>query len=278
VLDTGNPYLAAIDPAAALVGGSVTLAFTGEGFEDGAVARFQGAGLDVEQPLSVASATSATLASPLDLSAASVGEVEVHVLNPGRLISNRARLTLSAGFSVYEVVPAGGRQDQATAATVRGAGFAAGLAITLRSASGATSTLLATVTSPTEATVTVPKDLALGVYEVTAANPGGPASSPAHFQVNEGRPVLAQLSPATGASGATFTGIATGQYFYPSSSVHVFGGGLAETPVPTTWNPARPGELSVTVTLPAAGAYSVKVVNPGNPTPLESDPLPFTVQ
>lgn len=285
---TGNPFLRAIDPPSSAITSSVTLQFDGDGFQAGAKARFQGAGLDGERALTVNSAISATLPS-LDLSAATAGAAQVRVVNPGQLVSNAVTFFVGGGVTLLTLTPAAGRQDGGSITLdLTGAGFAPGVTATFTPiAGGASQSFTASFLGDTHAQVPnlVLGALAVGAYRVTVVNPGGTASNALTFAVNEGAPILASISPTSARTGTTVAGTASGQYFYPSSVAHVTGPGLTDSALPTACAAAANGlgqctgglSISADLTGIATGTYSVTVVNPGSPSPLVSLPQSFQV-
>jgi hypothetical protein len=290
VFPTGNPYLKSIDPASAGRGTLASMRLTGDGFQSGAVARFRGAactkpcgpaaappaepGCCVEVPLAVGGASSAT-ASGVDLSGIGTGAAEVRVLNPGRLVSNAAALSIGDALGLRGVTPAGMRQDQAGAVEVvlTGYGFLDGIGATLRAPSGALLALPTTYTGATGARASglVPSTLAVGQYDLTVANPGSAASNALKISVTEGAPVLDAITPTCVVPSAVFAGSVTGSFLYPSSVVRVSGNSIVDSPLATSCVSGTDalgrcvGGLRVVADLSAIppGSYDVTVVNPG---------------
>jgi hypothetical protein len=290
VFPTGNPFLRSTTPAAVGRGSQPTVQVTGDGLQAGAVARFKGArcttpcgpppappaepGCCVEVPLVVASGTAGT-ASSVDLSGFGLGTAEVRVLNPGRLVSNAAALPVVDALGLRNITPAGVRQDQAGAVelVLTGYGFLDGVAVTLRTPSGALQALPTTYVGATEvrASGITPSTLAVGQYDVTVTNPGSPASNALKFSVTEGTPVLSAISPTCVVPSAVFAGSATGSFLYPRSVVRVSGNSIIDSPLETSCvSGADPlgrcvGGLRVVADLSGIppGTYDVTVVNPG---------------
>jgi hypothetical protein len=291
-LPTGNPFISSLAPSALAPGGSATFTFTGDGFKAGAKARFAGAGLDLEKDLSVASATSATLAS-LDLSQATSGTVQVRIVNPGRLLSNAVDLYLTGGLLLLGVDKASVTQDQTSAVPLNltGVGFGSGLVATLTPASGGAAQQLQTAVTPTtqaSTTVPAPSTLAKAVYDLAVKNPGGSPSAPLKFSVNEGAPVLDQtspISPTCGVAGQTLAGTVKGKYLYPTSVVHVSGPGVSDSVLNSSCTGDQLGQclggqilVSADLAVAQVGQYTVTVVNPGSPQPLTSGGATFQVK
>jgi len=295
---TGNPHLASLTPSSAGVGGSVDLTVSGEGFVDGAVARFSGAGLSGETQLLEVTGTSAR--ATLGLGLASEGTVEVRVVNPGGLVSNALPLQVTNA-----PVPTGlGRtsipQDLPgpVALEVFGQSFVSGMTASLRRGSGTPLPLSITaVADPNHATVSIPDpgSLAVGVYDLTLTGPGGGQSQPVKLVIAEGSPTLSCISPTCVNPNQGSVGEATGAYLYPSSTVYArltSTASCATIPPPagcsalatscattgTTSSGQCPGgRLSVVIPpAPSAASYQVEVVNPGAP-PQASGSMSFTV-
>ncbi len=135
----------------------------------------------------------------------------------------------------------------------------------------------ATFVSSTQLTIglTAADQATTGSYAVVVTNPapGGGASSPLNFAVNNPVPTLASLSPASalvGAASQTLT--LTGTNFLASSTVTYNGVGHAATFVSST-------QLTIGLTAAdqaTAGSYAVVVTNPA-PGGGTSSPLNFTV-
>jgi hypothetical protein len=294
---TGTPFITSISPSSVGVGTRVTLQLSGAGFVAGAVARFSGATLPptADIPLTVASATSATLAAPLDVERATPGQVQVRVVNPGRLVSNPAPLILTTAPVVVAVTPATVPQDEAAATlTVSGRGFTADTQIGVApAAGGARIALTTTYVSATQVTAQLDATrLALGVWNLTAALPGGAASPPVKLVISEGLPVLAALQPSCVVAGAVpiaIQGTVTGSHLYPTSGIHVSYGG--DTSIPSNCVPATPlldpttgqcaAGLAASVDVPPGAAGTVLdvwVVNPGSPPRVSAERRQLTVK
>jgi len=297
VFPTGNPFLRSVDPSSLSPGQTATFSLAGDGFQAGARARFTGAGVSAERPLSVASLSSASVT--VDLSGATAGALQVRVLNPnpaggaaGPLVSNAVPVTLSGALLLQGVSPAGILQSDSAADTLAltGLGFQQGMVASL-TGQGTTTDLQTTVASAVAATAVVPKPsgLAVGLYDVGVRNPGGGSSS-LKFQVNEGLPVLNSVSTACVNLGSYLVATAKGSYFYPTSVAHVSGPGVQDSVLPTSCGPGSlalgqcaNGTLSVVVDLTGQspiqpGSYKITIVNPGYPTPNASLPQTVTVK
>ncbi len=300
VLPTGNPHLATLTPSSVGVGGSVDLAFEGEGFQDGALARFSGAGIAGEDQLTSVTATSARIS--LTLSAASEGTVEVRVVNPGGLISNALPLLITNAPVPTGLDRTSIPQDLTpvpVAVTVFGQSFVAGMTATLSRSGSAPLALPAVLVDATHATISLaaPSALAVGVYDLALAAPGGGTSQAVKLAIVEGGPILGCITPICITPTQQALGEAFGSYLYPTSTVYARPTGTAscatipppagcsalETRCAGAASPlaangqCQAGSLSVTIPAGAiAGSYQVEVVNPGTP-PQASASVAFQV-
>ena len=287
VYPTGTPFLESVDPSTVGLGAAPPLHLAGEGFQAGAVLRVSGIGRTQELPLTIAGPTSATLpAGSIDLSGAAVGTGELPVLNPGRLVSNAAKLAVIDALVLRVVTPAVTRQDGSDPVLLKliGFGFAPGAVVSLAAAGGAPQALPTTYVNSGEvdSTAPAPGTLAVGHYGVTVTNPGGVTSAAVVFTVTEGAPVLSSVSGTSGTcvqQSATFSGSVAGSFLYPTSVVRVSGGSIADTPLTTSClsgtdplGQCAGGQLRVSADLTPVplGFYDVSVVNPGSPSALRS--------
>jgi len=285
-VDTGNPFLRSVSPSAVGVGAVVPLQLAGAGFQAGAAARVQRSGLPAkEYPLTVTSAEAATFS--LDLSRETTGDLEVRVVNPRRMLSNPAALKLTSDPVLTSVTPATVRQDGPTTnLALTGRGFTSDMTVTIAPSSDPAASRQLPFTLGSSSTGTAaglaPGLLAVGVYDVTVARPGGKVSPGIRLVAAEGAPTLASVSPTCAVPGP-LVGLATGTYFYPTSVAHVSFGG--DTPLDTQCNGAvdaatgqcRDGKLVASATLPdslVGRTVEVWVVNPG---PLASPHLQVNV-
>jgi hypothetical protein len=120
-----------------------------------------------------------------------------------------------------------------------------------------------------------PTTLAVGIYDLVIANPGGASSRTLKLTVLEGLPTNLVVASATPGcfTPATTSGTITGSFLYPSSVVHVSGGAISDSILTTTCasSPVNGlgqcpnGQLSVTVDLSSTplGNYTLTVKNPG---------------
>ncbi len=287
---TGNPFLKAVSPDTAGVGASLALDFTGADFQSGMTARFVGAGLNTELPVTVADASTAHLAA-LDLTSAVPGTVDVQLLNPGRLVSNTQTLTLLADARLVTATPASVPQDAGpqTVALV-GDKFATGITASLTlvkqwdgtPVTGAAAQALTTTYADAQhASASVaPGSLPIGTYDLKVQNPSANPSNALMFSINTGAPTLTSLSSNCALEGTTPSVTGTGTYLYPTTVINVTG------PVSSVLTQSTPcatdslaqcasGQISGTVPSGApAGTYCVKAMNSG---PLFSNGIPFCI-
>ncbi|HJW74602.1 MAG TPA: hypothetical protein VJ787_02875, partial [Thermoleophilia bacterium] len=190
-ITTPNPYLRSVSPAVVGAGSEVTLHLTVDGLQDGAKVRVIGSGMN--QELDLVSPTSDPNVV-VDFNGVSTGTVELQVLNvvaPNRFVSNTISLSITDSLVLRGTSPAGVQQDQAPVSlTLSGAGFAQGVAASLKGPDGTTRALETALVDSTTLTVTgvVPVELAIGAYDLTITNPGGVASNTLKFTVTEGAP------------------------------------------------------------------------------------------
>jgi len=212
---------------------------------------------------------------------ATPGQVLIRVVNPERMLSNAAPLSLTTAPVVVAVSPSTVVQAPGTTTlTVDGRGFASDVRIQITPPGGGTPVPLpTTVESATRATAQLASTIAVGAWDLAAALPGGAASPPVKLVIAEGLPVLTAVNPScvvAGASAIAVQGTATGSRLYPTSALHVSYGG--DTTLPTSCAPGSPlvdaatGEctagLAASVDVPpgtAGSTLEVWVVNPGSP-------------
>ena len=297
---TGNPFLKAISPDSTSPGATVAIDFTGSGFQSGMTARFKGAGLDTEQPVTVTDASTAKLAA-LDLTSAVPGTVEVRLLNPQRLVSNAQTLTLLADARLVTVDKASIPQDAPpTTLALTGDKFATGITASLTLVkqwdgtvvTGATPLNLATTYGDAQhaSAALTPGTLAIGIYDLKVQNPNANPSNALKLSINSGTPSLTALSTDCALTNSTLTGAAIGTYLYPTTVIDVqgkigtptetFSSVVVQSPVCGTDALAQcsgsPQQISVSQDLTGvpAGAYCVRAMNPG---PLFSGYKPFCI-
>jgi hypothetical protein len=120
---------------------------------------------------------------------------------------------------------------------------------------------------------------ARGSYQLVVKNPGSNPSASVPFTITEGTPILTMASPNMASIGGAQPVVATltGTYFYPTSIAAVSGNGLTDSPLPTTYLNATTLTVSQDLSGQSAGAYTLKVINPGSPAPLQSNTVAFTL-
>jgi hypothetical protein len=285
-ITTPNPYLRSVSPGVVGAGSEVTLHLTVDGLQDGAKVRVIGSGMN--QELDLVSPTSDPNVV-VDFSGVGTGTAELQVLNvvaPNRFVSNTIPLSITDSLVLRGASPAGVRQDaQPVSLTLSGAGFAQGVAASLKGPDGTTRALETAFVDSTTLTVSgvSPGELAIGAYDLSVTNPGGVASNALKFTVTEGAPTLASVTPTPitpSCANPVLDGSATGTYFYPSSVVRVSGGTIVDSPLHTecllgtdSLGRCVNGQLRVTGDLAGvpSSTYGVVVVNPGSPSALRSD-------
>ncbi len=291
-MDTGNPYLRKVEPATLGLGEAVTLQLSGDEFKDGATVRVTGPG-----PTQTLSLGADGKTSSLDLSGYAIGNALVRVVNPPNLVSNAVTVPIQVQTVLRGAVTGSPPKDassvqqdntSAVSVTLVGAGFANGAVATLTGPLPATTSQALTTgfvdSSDLAVSGLVPSTLAVGTYDLTVTNPGGTPTTPLKFNVNEGKPVLDSMSPASCVeASATFSGTVSGSYLYPTSVVHVSSVGISGVlgtaclKGTNTLGQCTDGQLRVSQDLSAPNligvTFTVKVVNPGSP-PLESENQP----
>ena len=270
--------VSAPDPASAPMGGAaLAITLEGGGFVQGAKVRWQGG----ELPTTFTSATvlQAQVGASLLVNS---GVFELDVLNPAPGGGASAKLTFTVTnptVQLTSIAPSSanvGSVDLPLALT--GNGFVAGKSTVYFN----NQTLVPTVTSGTDLTVTVPAALlaSVGLYSVSVLNPnpGGGLSVPLTFNVVNPAPSMTSLTPnaVTAGSGATHV-VITGRNFLPTSQVTIDNDPTATTFVPGAANDAATLEFDMPMArLATARTLDVRVENfgPGGGTAN----LPFSVR
>jgi ribosomal protein S8E len=266
------PTLSSLSPASAVAGGGApTLTLTGTNFLASSTVTYNGVG----HAATFMSSTQLTISlSATDQ--ATAGSYAVVATNPApgggassplNFAVNNPAPTLSS-LSPTSAVAGGG----APTLTLTGTNFLASSTVTYNGVGHA-----ATFLSSTQLTISLSAtdQAAAGSYAVVATNPapGGGASSPLNFALNNPAPTLSSLSPASAvADGGAQTLTLTGTNFLASSTVTYNGVGHTATFVSST---------QLTISLSAtdqavAGSYAVVATNPA-PGGGASSPLYLTV-
>ena len=267
-----QPTLTSLSPASAVVGAAVqTLTLNGTNFLASSTVTYNGVG----HTATFVSSTQLTISlSATDQ--ATGGSYAVVVTNPGsgggassplNFAVNNPAPTLSS-LSPASAVAGSGAQTL----TLNGTNLLASSTVTYNGVGHA-----ATFVSSTQLTISLSAtdQATTGSYAVVVTNPGpgGGASSPLNFAVNNPAPTLSSLSPASAVVGAASQTLTlNGTNFLASSTVTYNGVGHAATFVSST---------QLTISLSATdqattGSYAVVVTNPG-PGGGASSPLNFTV-
>jgi hypothetical protein len=291
-IDTPNPFLRTVAPAAVGVGSQVTLQLSADGLRDGAKVRVTGAGMD--QELDVQNPASAPTVA-MSFSGVSTGTAQVrlvNVVNGNRFISNAVPIAIVDALVLGGVSPGSVHQDQAPLSlSLSGVGFVQGATATLKAPNGAVLPLDTAFVNSTQLTVTSvsPGSLTLGAYDLTVVNPGNVATNSWKFNVTEGAPQLTSILHNCFAVNAQLDESATGAYFYPSSQMLVSGNAIVDSVLPggktecllgtDEIGRCKNGQLHVTADLSGvpSGTYDVQVVNPGSPAALRSGTLQVKV-
>jgi uncharacterized protein (TIGR03382 family) len=115
-----------------------------------------------------------------------------------------------------------------------------------------------------------------GVLTVSVVNPGSLISNDLTFTLAApGVPVLTSVSPMQAPTGSTATLTFVGQALTGSTEIHVEGGTVPNTAIPTNCTSSTACTASWDLSAVAPGNYSLSAVNPGASSP--SNSLTFTV-
>jgi hypothetical protein len=283
------PTLTSISPTSATAGGAAfTLTLNGTGFVSGSTVKF-----GVAAPTATfASATQLTAAiTAADIATAGVVNVSVTNPAPGGGTSGIQTFSINNPVpSITSLAPASASAGGAAfTLTINGASFVSGATGTFN---GAARTV--TFVSATQVTMAVTAaDIATGgSFPVVVSNPGpgGGASAPSNFTVNNSVPTITSLAPSSAtAGGAAFTLTVNGTNLVATSVVNFNGAARTTTFVSATQvtaaitaaDIATAGTPSVTVTNPAPGggtsAGSTFTINNPAPTITTLSPTSATV-
>lgn len=276
------PSITALSPTRAPRGSVITLQVDGTNFDSTSqVMLVASGGATTNVFTALVSATRVT-AGPLDLTGYVPGNYGAVVRNNGAFDSNATGFVVESNEpTLVSVSPAGGRQDTSVDLTLSGARFLSGAVVSISSATLASTPLTTTYQDANTVKVLglALGGYALGGYQLVVRNPGSNPSASVSFTVTEGTPVIASVNPNTASIGGTqpISATLTGTYFYPSSVVSVTGGGLTDSPLPTTWLTSTSLRVTQDISGQTAGAYTLKVINPGSPAPLQSNTAAFTL-
>jgi hypothetical protein len=252
------PTLTSISPTSATAGGAAfTLTLNGTGFVSGSTAKF-----GVVAP-------AATFVSSTQLTAAitapdivTAGVVNVSVTNPapgGGTTATQAFSINNPVPSITSLAPASATAGSAAfTLTINGANFINGATGTFN---GITRTVTFVSAAQVTMAVTAPDIAAGGTFPVVVSNPGpgGGASAPSNFTVNNLVPTITSLSPTSATAGGTAFALTINGTNFVSTTTGTFNG-TART---ITFVSATQVTMAVTAAdIAAAGAFPVVVSNP----------------
>ncbi|MBN2100207.1 MAG: IPT/TIG domain-containing protein [Dehalococcoidia bacterium] len=269
------PTVSSVSPNQEIQGQTINTTITGDYFS-GATSVSFGLGVSVDS-FTVDSMTQITAGITIS-SAATPGTRNVSVTNPG------GTGTLTNGFTVNyapptisSVNPNVGVQEQTLDVTITGTYFTAA---TLVGFGSGITTNSYTVNSATQITanITISYSAAPGPRDVSVTTPGGTATFPDSFGVNQAPPSVVSTSPDHGMQEETMDIVVTGTHFTDATSVS-FGEGIttnsfvvdSDTQITasiTIAYDATPGLRDVSVTTGAgtgalASAFTVDQAPPG---------------
>ena len=266
------PVLTALDPATAIVGGAgFTLTVTGANFLSNSVVNWNGQDL----PTQYVSANKLTATVPAsDLTSA--GNVSVTVFNapPGGGVSNPLTFTALNPLPAIAALDPGSVIAGSPAFTLKinGSNFVKSSVVRWNGSDRAT-----TFVSSSQLTITVPAtDIATAgtaALTVFSPTPGGGASAPVTFTINNPVPTLSSLLPGSAKAGSPSVTITLSGSNFVAKSQGQWNGAVR----PTTYVSAT----QLTLTVPASdlitpGTTAVTVFNPA-PGGGTSAAQPFTV-
>lgn len=277
-----TPAVTGVSPNRAPRGSMVTITVDGSSFDATSRVRLAAAGAQPTAVTTVLVSATRLSAGPVDLTSFALGNYALTVQNNGAFDSNAVGfVVLSNDPTLVSVSPAGARQDLTVNLALSGANFLSGAAASISSAMLAEMPLTTTFADAGTLTVSALAlgGYAIGPYQLRVRNPGSAPSASVSFTVTEGQPALTQASPTSFSVSASqpVSATLTGTFLYASSVVHISGGGITDSPLPTTW--LSPTSLRVTqdISGQATGAYTIWVVNPATPAPLVSNTLQVTL-
>ena len=146
-----------------------------------------------------------------------------------------------------------------------GAEFDTWMSVTLVNPNGRTIQVApanVTVTGPTQCGITAVLDRG-GSWKAVITSAKG-SSAPFIFSVRAPAPVINAIAPANPAHGAV-TLTVDGNDFMPNATATLVAANNSETNAACTWTNAT--QLQVSVTVPNAGAWTIRIANPGNDRP-----------
>ncbi|MHB1845574.1 MAG: IPT/TIG domain-containing protein, partial [Deltaproteobacteria bacterium] len=277
-----TPTISQVTPAQAAAGSTLTLSLAGQGFDPSSVVHFQKSGGSGNVALSTNPISAGSLTAALALTATPAGSYQLIVVNSGGLASGAYPFTVSAtslelgSLSPSQLAQSAGAQT----ISLTGSGFASGATASLVGLSSAKTTswpltVANTGNSAVTSSTVNPSQLTVDTYQVTVQNPGGGTSNAATFSIEPGTPILSNVTPSTAATGSTVSVTLTGQFFTPSSVVHVSGpNGSEALPPPYVSESTTQIVVSENLAGVSPGSYQLSVWNSAT---LQSSSQTFTV-
>jgi hypothetical protein len=266
------PGITSLSPTSATAGAtSQTLTINGTNFVSTSTVTYNGAARTVNS----VSPTQLTITlSTSDQATAGTYAVVMTNPTPGGGTSSAVNFTVNNPVpGITNLSPAAATAGASSQTlTINGTNFVSTSTVTYNGASHA-----ATIVSPTQLTITLSASdqVTAGSYAVAVTNPapGGGASSPVNFTVNNPVPGITNLSPTSATAGAASQTLTiNGTNFVSTSTVTYNGAAHTASFVSST-------QLTITLSTSdeaTAGNYAVLVTNPA-PGGGASSPLSFTI-
>jgi serine/threonine protein kinase len=264
-INPSAPAIAGLLPDAVNAGEGFVLHVTGSGFQPGAAVAWGAKRL----PSTVESATALRAGVTKDL-VATPGTVAVTVINPGDAASSPVTFTIKsltptpAISGLHPSLIAAGGADFTL--TVTGSNFVQGVVVQWNGAQ-----LTPRAATQTQLQVSVSANLIAnpGSARVTVVNPGGVSSPEVNLPI-VAAPAITGLNPSAATAGAAVNLTVNGSNFESGATLE-----WNRSPLAATFVSASQLRAAVAPNLvPAPGAASVVVINPGN---VRSAPATFTV-
>jgi uncharacterized protein (TIGR03382 family) len=284
---SATPALLSLTPSQGASGTNVPLNAGGVGFDPSSALHFQDTSGGGDTALATHYNGPSSLGATLSLSGITPGAYQLLVVNSGGLSSPAFPFSVTSNTpTVTGVNPASLTQSAGVQnVALTGTSFTSGMTVQLSPLpSGSAVSFDATITDGQDATISVdPSQLTVASYLLTAVNSGNFTSNAANFSITPGTPTLASLTPSDSAQQQT-TVVVCGQFFLPTSTVHVTGlnGSYSPTATYSDGGTADGGcadggaflTVSPDLTSASPGDYSVTVWNSAT---LQSNALTFTV-
>jgi hypothetical protein len=280
-----GPFVATLTPPSAPRAGSglTTVDIAGARFQSGAAVRAAGLATPAIPQSQVQFVDDGHLRVQLDLRAASVGPLEIRIVNPDRVASNPAAFSVlvqqpAIAALTPSSVPAG--QAMSGPVHVTGSGFVSSSQCRLSGPSlpeQGLATAIVTAGSALDCTVDA-VHLAPGSYALTVLSDGDSRSAPATFSVVSPVPTLTSVEPPYGRPGTSQNAASiVGSGFDATSDVQLLSGATVLATFPTTY--LSPTQLYVSpldLTSVNPGSYKLRVVNASGAI-ASTNQLDFTV-